>query len=158
MDEFHFYADRERGTAWQVPLLTLPQPRYLLMSATLGDTAFFEGELAGLIGREPWASFRKSVRSRWNFSYANTLLSATVETLVNEGKCPVYVVHFTQLEAAQSAQSFTSFDFCSGRKKTSLQRRWKDSRLIVPTDPILNAGSNRVSAFTTRVFCPNTAF
>ncbi|NLD98562.1 MAG: DEAD/DEAH box helicase, partial [Fibrobacter sp.] len=25
MDEFHYYADRERGVAWQVPLLTMPQ-------------------------------------------------------------------------------------------------------------------------------------
>ena len=24
MDEFHYYADRERGMAWQMPLLTLP--------------------------------------------------------------------------------------------------------------------------------------
>jgi len=39
MDEFHYYADRERGVAWQVPLLALPQARFLLMSATLGNTA-----------------------------------------------------------------------------------------------------------------------
>ena len=26
MDEFHFYGDPQRGWAWQVPLLTLPQP------------------------------------------------------------------------------------------------------------------------------------
>ena len=52
MDEFHYYADRERGVAWQVPLLTLPQSRFLLMSATLGDTAFFEEELTRLNGRE----------------------------------------------------------------------------------------------------------
>src|SRR5262245_55289943 len=44
MDEFPYYADRERGVAWQVPLLTLPQARFLLMSATLGDTTFFEEE------------------------------------------------------------------------------------------------------------------
>ena len=50
MDEFHYYADRERGVAWQVPLLTLPQTRFLLMSATLGDTAFFEEELTRLNG------------------------------------------------------------------------------------------------------------
>ena len=25
MDEFHFYADPDRGWAWQVPLLELPQ-------------------------------------------------------------------------------------------------------------------------------------
>jgi len=42
MDEFHYYADRDRGVAWQTPLLTMPQARFLLMSATLGDTTFFE--------------------------------------------------------------------------------------------------------------------
>ena len=31
MDEFHYYADRDRGVAWQVPLLTLPHARFLLM-------------------------------------------------------------------------------------------------------------------------------
>src|SRR5947208_1745090 len=51
MDEFHYYADRDRGVAWQVPLLTLPKARFLLMSATLGDTAFFEEELTKLNGR-----------------------------------------------------------------------------------------------------------
>src|SRR5512133_2942753 len=51
MDEFHYYADRERGVAWQVPLLTLPQARFLLMSATLGDTTFFEEELTRATGR-----------------------------------------------------------------------------------------------------------
>src|SRR5574341_1914245 len=51
MDEFHWYADRDRGVAWQVPLLTLPKTRFLLMSATLGDTAFFEEELTRLNGR-----------------------------------------------------------------------------------------------------------
>src|SRR6516225_10853190 len=51
MDEFHYYADRERGVAWQVPLLSLPQARFLLMSATLGDTAFFKEELTKLNGR-----------------------------------------------------------------------------------------------------------
>ena len=28
MDEFHYYSDRERGGAWQVPLLALPQARF----------------------------------------------------------------------------------------------------------------------------------
>ncbi|RFT34554.1 DEAD/DEAH box helicase, partial [Bifidobacteriaceae bacterium NR019] len=37
MDEFHYYGDPERGWAWQVPLLTLPNTQFLLMSATLGD-------------------------------------------------------------------------------------------------------------------------
>ena len=41
MDEFHFYAEPDRGWAWQVPLLELPQAQFLLMSATLGDVSFF---------------------------------------------------------------------------------------------------------------------
>ena len=41
MDEFHYYSDRERGVAWQVPLLTMAGSRFLLMSATLGATDFF---------------------------------------------------------------------------------------------------------------------
>jgi superfamily II RNA helicase len=39
MDEFHYYGDPDRGVAWQVPLLVLQNSRFLLMSATLGNTA-----------------------------------------------------------------------------------------------------------------------
>jgi len=45
MDEFHFYADPERGWAWQVPLLELPRAQFVLMSATLGDVSRFEADL-----------------------------------------------------------------------------------------------------------------
>ncbi|MCU0299922.1 MAG: DEAD/DEAH box helicase [Candidatus Nanopelagicales bacterium] len=37
MDEFHYYGDRDRGWAWQVPLIELTGAQFLLMSATLGD-------------------------------------------------------------------------------------------------------------------------
>ena len=52
MDEFHYYSDRDRGVAWQIPLLTLPRARFLVMSATLGETDFFEKELTRLNGRK----------------------------------------------------------------------------------------------------------
>jgi superfamily II RNA helicase len=61
MDEFHYYSDRDRGVAWQVPLLTLPRTRFLLMSATLGETAFFEQELTRLNGR-PTVTVRSGTR------------------------------------------------------------------------------------------------
>ena len=51
MDEFHFYADPDRGWAWQVPLLELPQAQFLLMSATLGDVSRFERDLTRRTGR-----------------------------------------------------------------------------------------------------------
>jgi superfamily II RNA helicase len=50
MDEFHYYSDAERGIAWQVPLLTLPQTRFLLMSATLGDMTSSSESLERLTG------------------------------------------------------------------------------------------------------------
>ena len=50
MDEFHYYSDVERGGAWQAPLLTLPQSRFLLISATLGETGFFEREIERVTG------------------------------------------------------------------------------------------------------------
>ena len=52
MDEFHYYSDHERGVAWQVPLLTLPHCRFLLMSATLGEVHFFARELERLTAEE----------------------------------------------------------------------------------------------------------
>ena len=51
MDEFHFYAEPERGWAWQVPLLELPHAQFVLMSATLGDVHRFETELTDRTGR-----------------------------------------------------------------------------------------------------------
>src|SRR5690606_33305422 len=50
MDDFHYYSDRSRGVAWQVPLLTMRNSRFLLMSATLGATEFFEREITRLTG------------------------------------------------------------------------------------------------------------
>ena len=52
MDEFHYYADPERGWAWQAPLLTLTKTRFVLMSATLGDTSWFAKNLWEVTGRE----------------------------------------------------------------------------------------------------------
>ncbi len=61
MDEFHFYAEPDRGWAWQIPLLELPQAQFLLMSATLGDVSRFEEDLTRRTGR-PTAVVRSATR------------------------------------------------------------------------------------------------
>jgi len=135
MDEFHYYADRERGVAWQVPLLTLPQARFLLMSATLGDTAFFEEELTRL-NRRTTVTVRSQTRPvPLSFAYSEIPLAQTLEKLVSEGRCPVYVVHFTQLEAAQSAQDFTSLNVCSREEKNALAAALEGFRFTSPYGP-----------------------
>src|SRR5207247_3532026 len=135
MDEFHYYADPDRGVAWQVPLLTLPQARFLLMSATLGDTTFFEEELTRLNGRATVAVSSKERPVPLEFAYSELPLAKTLESLVAEGKAPVYVVHFTQLEAAQSAQDFTSINVCTRQEKAALAQALDGFRFTSPYGP-----------------------
>jgi superfamily II RNA helicase len=135
MDEFHYYADRERGVAWQVPLLTLPQARFLLMSATLGETAFFEAELTRL-NRRPTVTVASTERPvPLEFAYSELPLATTLEQLVAQGKAPVYIVHFTQLEAAQSAQDFTSINVCTREEKAAIGNALEGFRFSSPYGP-----------------------
>ncbi len=135
MDEFHYYADRERGVAWQTPLLTLPQARFLLMSATLGDTTFFEEELTRLTGR-PSVSVSSADRPvPLEYAYSELPLAKTLESLAAERKTPAYVVHFTQLEAAQSAQDFTSLNVCTREQKNALAAALEGFKFSSPYGP-----------------------
>lgn len=135
MDEFHYYADRERGVAWQVPLLTLPQSRFLLMSATLGETTFFEEELTRLTGRTTITVSSTDRPVPLEFSYSEQPLATTVEGLVKDGRAPVYVVHFTQLEAAQSAQDFTSINVCTREEKNAIASALEGVKFTSPYGP-----------------------
>ena len=135
MDEFHYYSDRERGVAWQVPLLTLPQSRFLLMSATVGATEFFERDLTKHTGKET-VTVRSTQRPvPLDFSYSTSEISTEVQKLVNEGKAPVYVVHFTQAAAASNAQNFMSLDLCSKEEKQAINEAIKEVRFSSPYGP-----------------------
>jgi hypothetical protein len=137
MDEFHYYSDRDRGVAWQVPLLTLPKTRFLLMSATLGETVFFEEALTKLTGL-PTVTVKSSDRPvPLTFQYAESALPETVLRFANEGKAPVYVVHFTQADAAKNAQSFTSLDLCTKEEKSSIAAALEGFRFSSPYGPDL---------------------
>ena len=135
MDEFHYYADRDRGVAWQVPLLTLPQTRFLLMSATLGDTTFFEEELTRLTGRPTVAVTSTDRPVPLAHEYSELPLAKTLETLIASGRGPVYVVHFTQLEAAQSVQDFTSINVCTREEKTAIANALEGFKFTSPYGP-----------------------
>jgi superfamily II RNA helicase len=108
MDEFHFYSEPDRGWAWQVPLLELPQAQFVLMSATLGDVTRFVDDLTRRNGRAT-AVVDDAVRPvPLTFSYAMTPLAETLEELVATKQAPVYVVHFTQAAAIEHATSLLS--------------------------------------------------
>ena len=120
MDEFHYYSDADRGTAWQVPLLTLPGARFLLMSATLGATEFFERELTRVTGVATVTvrSDRRPVPL--TFEYSETPLAERVAEVLIQKRAPVYLVHFTQREAAEAAQDLMSLDVCSREEKAAI--------------------------------------
>jgi superfamily II RNA helicase len=135
MDEFHYYSDRERGVAWQVPLLTLKNTRFLLMSATLGEIAFFEEALTKLNGFKTVTVSSSERPVPLEHRYSDLPLATTLETLVAEKKIPVYVVHFTQLEAAQSAQDFTSINVCTKEEKAAIAQAIEGFKFSSPYGP-----------------------
>ena len=121
MDEFHYYSDKQRGVAWQVPLLALPRTRFLLMSATLGDMDFFAGALTDL-NEQPTQVVTSTDRPvPLDFSYAETPLHETVADLIAKGLAPIYLVNFSQREAAEEAQNLLSVNFATKEEKRAIQ-------------------------------------
>jgi superfamily II RNA helicase len=116
LDEFHYYGDRDRGMAWQVPLLECPQATFLLMSATLGNMRFIAQDLAARSGKkvEQVTSTERPVPL--DYDYRSTPLHETIEDLAKENRLPVYLVNFTQRDAAEQAQNLTSLKLAD--KKT----------------------------------------
>jgi superfamily II RNA helicase len=132
MDEFHYYGDRDRGVAWQVPLLVLDRARFLLMSATLGDTTAIEASLKERSGREV-AAVRGALRPvPLEFEYRETPLHETLEDLVSAGKAPIYLVNFTQRAAAEQAQNLMSANFSSKEEKARIAEALRDARFDSP--------------------------
>ncbi|HEX7667728.1 MAG TPA: DUF3516 domain-containing protein, partial [Polyangiaceae bacterium] len=120
LDEFHYYADRERGVAWQIPLLELPHVRFLLMSATMGDATPFAERLTKLNGFPT-----KIVKSNdrpvpLSFEYRETPLHESVLELARAGRAPIYVVCFTQRSFAEEAQNLMSLDLSTKEEKKAI--------------------------------------
>ena len=128
MDEFHFYADPERGVSWQVPLITLPDTTFLLMSATLGNMAPISEALQRATGRPVALVSGRDRPVPLEYEYRDTPLHMTIEELANAGRAPVYVVNFTQQACARLAQSLTSLRLCSREEKKAIFTEIRDFR------------------------------
>ncbi|MFF4414210.1 DEAD/DEAH box helicase [Streptosporangium sp. NPDC001559] len=120
MDEFHFYAEPDRGWAWQVPLIELPNVQFILMSATLGDVTRFEADLTRRTGR-PTAVVKHAERPvPLIYSYRLTPLHETLEEMLTTNQYPVYVVHFTQAAAMERAQALMSINMSTKAEKEAI--------------------------------------
>ncbi len=132
LDEFHYYADRERGVAWQVPLLTLPNTRFLLMSATFGDTDPFQKYLADRTGRRTAVVKSNDRPVPLDFTYSEIALHERVNKLIGEGKHPIYLVNFTQRACAEEAQNLMSVDYCTKEEKKKIAEALQGARFDSP--------------------------
>lgn len=129
MDEFHFYADPDRGWAWQVPLLTLPHAQFLLMSATLGDTSSIASALSEHTGGRTVDTIADAPRPvPLSYEFVDTALEGTVELALRAGEAPLYVVHFSQDAALASAQSLASYGVSTKEQREAIKDAIKGTR------------------------------
>jgi superfamily II RNA helicase len=132
MDEFHYFADRDRGWAWQVPLLILERSQFLLMSATLGNTSSIEERIHARTGRKVAHVHSDERPVPLDYSYRKTPVVETVGSLLASGREPIYMVHFTQREAAEQAQGLTSGQITDKQEKRTIADAIGDFRFDSP--------------------------
>ncbi|MFL6194644.1 MAG: DEAD/DEAH box helicase [Thermoanaerobaculia bacterium] len=132
MDEFHYYSDPERGVAWQIPLITLPYTRFLLMSATLGDVSAIQEHIEARTGVEAALVSSDDRPVPLDFEYRETPLHETIETLIKDGKAPIYIVNFTQRECAELAQSLTSMQVSNREERERIREAVGGFRFDTP--------------------------
>lgn len=117
MDEFHYYADPQRGWAWQVPLIELPQAQFLLMSATLGDVTRFRNDLDRRTGRSTAVVASAERPVPLHYEYVTSTLHETITERLETRQTPIYVVHFSRAAAIEQAQALTSLKVCTREEK-----------------------------------------
>lgn len=137
MDEFHYYGEADRGWAWQVPLLTLPQTQFLLMSATLGDVSKIAVSLEERTGRAVDIVADAPRPVPLSYEYVREPLEGTVELALREGKAPLYIVHFSQDAALSTAQSLASYGVSTKEQREAVKEAIRGTRFTTGFGRIL---------------------
>ena len=137
MDEFHYFADPDRGWAWQVPLLTLPHTQFMLMSATLGDVTQIADALEERTGRIVDRVTNAPRPVPLAYEYVDTALEGTVELALSRDEAPLYIVHFSQDAALATAQSLANFGIATKEQREAVKEAAKGTRFTTAFGKIL---------------------
>ncbi len=137
MDEFHFYGDPDRGWAWQVPLITMTNTQFLLMSATLGDTSAIAAALKERTGRTVDVIAHAPRPVPLTYQYTLDAPEATVELGLRKGEAPLYIVHFSQDEALGTARNLASYGVSTKEQREALKDAVKGTKFTTPFGKIL---------------------
>ena len=90
------------------------------MSATLGDTSFFETALTELTGLQTAVVKSTDRPVPLHFDYSERPLHFKIADLIAAGRAPIYLVNFTQRDCAEEAQKLLSVDFCTKEEKKKI--------------------------------------
>ena len=132
MDEFHYYSDRDRGSAWQIPLLILKKSIFMLMSATLGEMDKIILELEELTEREVAVVSSSERPVPLYFDYSLDPLLESIQEALRKEKAPIYVVSFTQRECAELAQKLSCIKINSKEQRGDVQEALKGQAFNTP--------------------------
>ena len=137
MDEFHYYGDPERGWAWQVPLLTLPDTQFLLMSATLGNVDAIADKLEDMTDTDVDIIADAPRPVPLTYEYTLDPLEKTVELAFGKGETPIYVVHFSQDAALETAHALASTGVSSKEQRAAIAEAIKGTKFTTAFGKIL---------------------
>ena len=137
MDEFHYYGDPERGWAWQVPLLTLPDTQFLLMSATLGNVDAIADKLEDMTDTDVDIIADAPRPVPLTYEYTLDPLEKTVELAFGKCETPIYVVHFSQDAALETANALASTGVSSKEQRAAIAEAIKGTKFTTAFGKIL---------------------
>ena len=137
MDEFHFFADPDRGWAWQVPLLTLPHTQFMLMSATLGDVSAIAASLREHTDSDVDLVVDAPRPVPLSYDYVKTPLEGTVELAMRNNEAPLYIVHFSQDAALSTAQSLANFGIATREQREQIKEMARGTHFTTAFGKIL---------------------
>ena len=126
MDEFHSFADPERGIVWELSLSLLPKHiRLLLLSATVGNAVEFISWLDRMHGHklELVQGYERKIPLTYHWiasDFLNDLLVEMAKGADAVRKTPALVFAFNRDECWSIAEQLKGLDLLNGAQKTAL--------------------------------------
>lgn len=98
------------------------------MSATLGDMTAIGDTLTRTTGRDLELIADAPRPVPLSYEYVKTALEGTVELALRQGDSPLYIVHFSQDAALQSARALASYGVASKEQREAIKEAIKGGR------------------------------
>ncbi|MEI7547590.1 MAG: DUF3516 domain-containing protein, partial [Actinomycetota bacterium] len=129
LDEFHYYAEHDRGWAWQIPLLEMTGCQFLLASATLGDMTAISTDLQQRSERSVSEVTSAQRPTPLYHAWRMTSVADSVLDAVKDSLSPVYVVHANQASAIERAQALVSLTVTTRAQREAIALAMKGTKM-----------------------------